>query len=67
VRILDPHQKAAQIVQGLDFDMAYSKLSKAYFLEVDLTQIMADNETLSIVYHVRIYVDFSSIIMSLCP
>ena len=67
MRALDYHQKVAPTVQGLDFDMVYLKLRRAYLLEVNLTQILADHETLFIVYNVRIYVDFSSIIITLCP
>ena len=43
-------------------------LRQAYFLEVGLSELPpADHETLSIVCHVGIYVDFSSTMTSLDP
>ena len=49
--------------------MVYMNLHEAYLLEVDVTQILADheNETLFIVCHVGVHVDFSSVIISLDP
>ena len=46
-------------------DMVCWNLCHAYPLEVDLTQIPTNHETLSIVCHVGIYVDFSSTTISL--
>jgi hypothetical protein len=40
-------------------------LRQAHLLEVGLTQIPGDHETLSIVRHVRLQVDFSSMKSSL--
>ena len=45
--------------------MAYWNLHQAYFLEVDLLQIPTDRGTLFIGCHVRIHVDFSSMIIFL--
>ena len=48
-------------------DMVCQNLRHAYILEVDLMQIPTNNSTLSIVCHVEIHVDFSSMIVSLSP
>jgi hypothetical protein len=40
--------------------MVSRNLREAHLLEVDLTQIMGDHETLSIVRHVGLHVDLSS-------
>ena len=51
----------------VETDMVCQNLHQAYPLEVGLMQIFADYETLFIVCHVGIYVDFSSMIISLGP
>jgi len=45
--------------------MVFRNLRQADFLEVGLTQILGDHETLSIVRHVGLHVDFSSMKCSL--
>ena len=45
--------------------MVSRNLCEAHFLEVGLTKIMEDHETLSIVRHVGLYVHFSSMKSSL--
>ena len=41
-------------------EMVSRNLCQAHLLEVGLTKIPGDHETLSIVRHVRLHVDFSS-------
>jgi hypothetical protein len=48
-------------------DTVCLSFSQAFFLEVGILQIMVDNETLSIVCHEGIHVDFSFMIISLGP
>lgn len=48
-------------------DMVYWNLHQTYLLEVDLTQISTDYETLFTIYHVRIHVAYSSMVISLGP
>ena len=38
--------------------MVYRDLRQTYMLEMGLSQVLVDNETLSIVYHVGVHVDF---------
>ena len=38
--------------------MVSRSLCQAHLLEVNLTQILGDHETLTIVYHVGLHVDF---------
>ena len=45
--------------------MVSRNLRETHLLEVDLTKIPGDHETLSIVRHVELHVDFSSIKSSL--
>ena len=45
--------------------MVSRNLRKAHLLEVNLTKIMGDNETLSIIHHIGLQVDFSSMKSSL--
>ena len=40
--------------------MVSQNLCQTHLLEVDLTKILGDHETLSKVHHVRLHVDFSS-------
>ena len=47
--------------------MVRRDLRHAYLLEVGLTQIPANHEIISIVYHVRVHVDYSSMVISLGP
>jgi hypothetical protein len=54
MRALDSHPKAVVL------NMVCPNLRQAYLLEVGLTSILANHETLFIVCHVGIHVDFSS-------
>ena len=47
--------------------MICRNLHQANLLEVGLMQIMEDHETLSIVSHVRLHVDFSSVDFCFAP
>ena len=48
-------------------DIVYRNLCQAHLLEVDFTHIPADHETLFVIYHVGIHVEFSFMILSLNP
>ena len=48
--------------KALESDMVLRNLHEAYLLEVGLTHFMANHETISIVCHLEIHMDFSSII-----
>ena len=48
-------------------DTVYHNFRQAHLQEVGLKQISADHETLFIIGHVEIHVDFSSMIISLDP
>jgi hypothetical protein len=45
--------------------MVFRKLGQVHLLEVGLAKIPGDHETLSIVHHVGLHVDFSSMKSSL--
>ena len=53
--------------KGCNTDIVYRNLCEAYLVEVGLTQITTNHDTLLIVCHVGIHVDFSSMIISLGP
>jgi hypothetical protein len=47
--------------------IVFRNLHQAYHLEVGLMQTLADQETLFTICHVGIYVEFSSMMISLDP
>ena len=58
-------QRLYQLSKVLDSNMVCWNLCHAYLLEVGLMQILVEHETLSIICHVGIHVDFSSMVITL--
>jgi hypothetical protein len=51
----------------IEIDMVRWNMRQSYLLEVDMTQIPTNHETLFVICYVNIHVNFSSMIICLDP